>query len=81
MGADMRPADRYGHREGARNAAGLMAASAHDPYAANSSRIAALRNWSAAGVSREPLTRPMRFKVRRATGSHNPVETPAPTSQ
>src|ERR1035437_949293 len=39
--------------------------------------MAVLRNWSAAGVNRELLMRPMRVKVRRATGSHNSAETPA----
>lgn len=38
---------------------------------ASSCRAAALRNWSPAGVNRELLTRPMRVKVMRATGSQN----------
>jgi hypothetical protein len=47
-------------------------------YVANSCRMAALRNLSAASVNLEPLTRPMLIRVRRATGSHNSTETPAP---
>ena len=45
---------------------------------ANWCRSAVVSIFSAAGVNREPLTRPMRFKVRRATGSQNSIETPSP---
>jgi hypothetical protein len=45
-------------------AAWVMASRAHT---ASSCRMAALRSWSPAGVNREPLTRPIRVKVRSAT--------------
>jgi hypothetical protein len=46
-------------------------------YAANALRTAAASICSAAGVNRETLTRPMRLKVKRATGSQKSVETPS----
>jgi transposase-like protein len=47
------------------------------PYAANARRTAADSICSAAGVSCEPVTSPMRRNVRTATGSQSAVETPS----
>jgi hypothetical protein len=46
-------------------------------YAANARRTAAASICSACSVNREPLMKPMRFKVRSATGSHSSAETPS----
>jgi len=45
-------------------------------YAANSRRTAAEINCSASNVNREPLMRPIRFKVRSVTGSQSSAENP-----
>jgi hypothetical protein len=78
-------ASAFGGQRGGRTtshdliAAGQAARTNWTPDAAyaSSCRNAAVSNCSAAGVSRAPLTRPMRFKVSRATGSQNPAETPS----
>jgi hypothetical protein len=55
----------------------LCGAPNRDAYAAKARRTAAVSICSACSVKRQPLMKPMRFKVRSATGSHKSAETPS----
>jgi hypothetical protein len=55
----------------------FLGAPDRDAYAAKARRTAAVSICSACSVKRQPLMKPMRFKVKSATGSHKSGETPS----